>query len=140
MVTQFERTTFRQRMKSLLADWESLREFRKLANSCPDSAAAIAEEFGLSPGGMLAVCAGGARASFLMEQMVVSFGLDTASLRKTSPAVLNDIAIGCSVCASKKRCARETAAGTAWENAYAFCLNVPTFRALCEADDNCQAL
>ena len=68
-----------------------------------------------------------------MHRMMAAFDLDAARLRDSAPAVLREIEVLCSRCGAKGRCGRELDAGTATENAHAFCPNSETFEALAQA-------
>jgi hypothetical protein len=59
--------------------------------------------------------------------MMAAHGIDIHAVEREAPGVLRDIAVLCSRCQAKGRCAQELEAGTARENAHLFCPNAETF-------------
>lgn len=124
-------------LRSLVSKWRDYRAtlagLRELESSDPGLVAELAGELGLSASDLREVVAHGAGADRLMHRMMSAFDLDGEKLHVGAPAVLREIEILCSRCGAKGRCARELDAGTAAENASAFCPNSETFEALAQA-------
>lgn len=117
----------------MVAGWHNYRAklaaLNELEAANDHTRSRIAGDLGIDPSTLHEVVVHGTGADRLMERMMADFGIDAAALRKADPAGIRDIEILCSQCASKGRCARELAAGTAVARAAAFCPNAETFRA-----------
>jgi hypothetical protein len=102
----------------------SLREIEALD---PAFADALAGEAGLSVAELKDVIRQGAGADRLMQRMMAVHGIDARTVEHDAPGLMRDIAVLCSRCQAKGRCAQELEAGTARENAHLFCPNAETF-------------
>ena len=126
-----------ERLRGLMSKWRDYlatrASLRELESSDPGLVAELAGELGLSASELREVVRHGAGADRLMHRMMAAFDLDAESLHDGAPQVLREIEILCSRCGAKGRCARELDAGTAAENASAFCPNSETFEALAQA-------
>ena len=101
-----------------------LREINSLD---PELASEIAAEAGLSIEDLRDVIARGSGADGLMHRMMAAYGIHEKQLEAEAPGSMRDLAILCSRCQAKGRCANELEAGTARENAHLFCPNADTF-------------
>lgn len=119
-----------EQLRAKLADQQAIREFGQLRIHSPETAAAVAGEFGLAPSELARVVTAGRRASRLQEKMMTAFGLRPEALSPNALGALRDASVTCSLCPTKRRCAVEHYRGTARANAATFCPNAETFEAL----------
>lgn len=106
---------------------DAARSLREIEALDPALASGIAQEAGLTVADLKEVVAQGSGAERLMERMMAAYCLGPLDLEREAPGLLRDVAILCSRCQSKGRCAQELEAGTARENARLFCPNADTF-------------
>ena len=90
----------------------------------------IASDLRVSPGVLDTLVRGGPHAADELPKMLKVLGIDEADLARTQPLVLRDMERVCSLCASKRQCDRDLAAGTAAEHYEGYCLNAPTIDSL----------
>ena len=72
----------------------------------------------------------GPHAADELPRLLKSLGIDEADLARTQPLVLRDMERVCAMCASKRQCDRDLAAGTSAEHYEEYCLNAPTIDSL----------
>ncbi|APH72108.1 DUF6455 family protein [Aquibium oceanicum] len=106
---------------------DAITGLREINSLDPELASEIAAEVGLSVADLRDVIEHGSGADGLMHRMMAAYGIHEQRLEAEVPGVLRDLAILCSRCAAKGRCAHELEAGTARENAPVFCPNAGTF-------------
>jgi hypothetical protein len=61
-----------------------------------------------------------------------ALGIDEADLARSQPLVLRDMERVCAMCASKRKCDHDLAAGTSAGHYEEYCLNAPTIESLGE--------
>jgi hypothetical protein len=89
-----------------------------------------AHDFGMTVQGLKSVAARGPVGGELMERMALSYGLDAAALRRANLNLQREIAVQCTFCDRRFRCARDLADADGLPRAQAYCPNAPTFASL----------
>ncbi|MDP3897826.1 MAG: DUF6455 family protein [Mesorhizobium sp.] len=121
-------------VQGLLAKWREHRSARaaidELAACDPEVLAEVSRDIQISVEDLREITAKGAGADRLMARMMAAYGIDADDLRLEAPSLLRDVAVLCSKCEAKGRCARELDAGTAAAHAHEFCPNAETFDSL----------
>lgn len=84
----------------------------------------------MEPSRLRALSKVGARAAEQLNRMFVALGIDPETLRTMEVRTARDLQETCSLCASKSRCRRSLAAGTAATAYREFCPNAATLDAL----------
>lgn len=113
------------------ADWlrhrRELSEIRQLDRTEFDR---IASDLRVSPGALDTLVRRGPHAADELPLMLKALGIDQDDLARTQPLVLRDMERVCALCAHKRECDRDLAAGTAGEHYEGYCLNAPTIDSL----------
>lgn len=105
-----------------------IREERAQLRECdPEELARLAREMGVSTQELADLVGQGAEGAELQPRMAATLGLDPESPALQEAAMARDLKRLCIACASKRRCRREIAAGTAAEHYREFCPNAYTF-------------
>ena len=122
------------RVESLIntfADWlthrRDLSEVRRMDTTEFDR---IAGDLRVSPGELDTLVRRGPHAADELPRLLKALGINEADLARTEPLVLRDMERVCAMCASKKQCDRDLAAGTSAEHYEGYCLNAPTIDSL----------
>jgi hypothetical protein len=68
----------------------------------------------------------GPHAADELPKLLKALGIDEADLVRTQPMLLRDMERVCALCANKRQCDRDLAAGTSAEHYQGYCLNAPT--------------
>ncbi|MFH1339634.1 MAG: hypothetical protein ABIL01_00255 [Pseudomonadota bacterium] len=90
----------------------------------------IASDLRVSPGELDTLVQRGPHAADELPKLLKVLGIDEADLARTEPLVLRDMERVCAMCASKRQCDRDLAAGTSAEHYEGYCLNAPTIDSL----------
>lgn len=90
----------------------------------------IAGDLRVSPGDLDMLVRRGPHAADELPKLLKALGIDEADLARTEPLVLRDMERVCALCASKRQCDRDLAAGTSAEHYEGYCLNAPTIDSL----------
>jgi hypothetical protein len=90
----------------------------------------IARDLGASPTELREFARKGSGAADLLQKMLIALKVDPDSFTMSELGVMRDLQRLCTMCAEKKRCARELADGTAAEHFHEFCPNAQTLDAL----------
>lgn len=90
----------------------------------------IASDLRVSPGELDTLVQRGPHAADELPKLLKVLGINEADLARTEPLVLRDMERVCAMCASKRQCDRDLAAGTAAEHYEGYCLNAPTIEGL----------
>lgn len=90
----------------------------------------IASDLRVSPGELDTLVQRGPHAADELPKLLKILGIDEADLARTEPLVLRDMERVCAMCASKRQCDRDLAAGTSAEHYEGYCLNAPTIDSL----------
>lgn len=113
------------------ADWlkhrRDLSEVRRMDTTEFDR---IAGDLRVSPGELDTLVRRGPHAADELPKLLKALGIDEADLARTEPLVLRDMERVCAMCASKRQCDRDLAAGTSVEHYEEYCLNAPTIDSL----------
>ena len=113
------------------SDWLRLRqdlsEVRRMDTTEFDR---IASDLRVSPGELDTLVRRGPHAADELPKLLKVLGINEADLARTEPLVLRDMERVCAMCASKKQCDRDLAAGTSAEHYEGYCLNAPTINSL----------
>ena len=115
----------------LFARW--LNHRREIAVLCTCDGAEyglIARDLGVSPGELNELVRRGPHAADELPKMMAALGLDAQAIARAQPLVIRDLERVCALCAQKKQCDRDLAAGTAAQHYKEYCLNAPTFTSL----------
>ena len=118
-------------LMNTFADWlrhrRELSEMRQLDTADFDR---IASDLQVSPGVLDTLVRQGPYAADELPKMLKALGIDEADLARTQPLVLRDMERVCALCAHKRECDRDLAAGTAAEHYEGYCLNASTIDSL----------
>ena len=113
------------------ADWlrhrRDLSEIRQMDTADFDR---IASDLRVSPGVLDILVRQGPHAADELPKLLTVLGIEEADLARTQPLVLRDMERVCALCASKRQCDRDLAAGTSAEHYEGYCLNAPTIDSL----------
>ena len=113
------------------SDWlrhrRDLSEVRRMDTTEFDR---IAGDLRVSPGELDTLVRRGPHAADELPRLLKALGINEADLARTEPLVLRDMERVCAMCASKKQCDRDLAAGTSAEHYEGYCLNAPTINSL----------
>ena len=113
------------------SDWlrhrQDLSEVRRMDTTEFDR---IASDLRVSPGELDTLVRRGPHAADELPKLLKALGINEADLARTEPLVLRDMERVCAMCASKKQCDRDLAAGTSAEHYEGYCLNAPTINSL----------
>lgn len=113
------------------SDWlrhrQDLSEVRRMDTTEFDR---IASDLRVSPGELDTLVRRGPHAADELPKLLKVLGINEADLARTEPLVLRDMERVCAMCASKKQCDRDLAAGTSAEHYEGYCLNAPTINSL----------
>ena len=90
----------------------------------------IAGDLRVTPGELDTLVRQGPHAADEMPKLLKVLGIDEADLARIEPLVLRDMERVCAMCASKRQCDRDLAAGTSAEHYEGYCLNAPTIASL----------
>ncbi|WP_291867962.1 hypothetical protein [Bradyrhizobium sp.] len=104
-----------------------LSEIRQLDRSDFDR---IASDLRVSPVELDTLVRQGPHAADELPRLLKALGIDEADLARTQTLVLRDMERVCAMCASKRQCDRDLAAGTSAEHYEGYCLNAPTIDSL----------
>jgi hypothetical protein len=118
-------------LMNTFADWlrhrRELSEIRQMDTADFDR---IASDLRVSPSVLDTLVRQGPHAADELPKMLKVLGIDEADLARTQPLVLRDMERVCALCANKRECDRDLAAGTAAEHYEGYCLNAPTIDSL----------
>ena len=90
----------------------------------------IASDLRVTPGELDTLVRQGPHAADELPKLLKVLGINEADLARTEPLVLRDMERVCAMCASKRQCDRDLAAGTSAEHYEGYCLNAPTIDSL----------
>jgi hypothetical protein len=102
-------------------------EFKRCGS---DEVMQIARDLGASPAELREFVRKGPGAADLLQKMLIALKVDLDSITNNELGVMRDLQRICTMCADKKRCARELADGTAAKHFHEFCPNTVTLDAL----------
>lgn len=113
------------------ADWlkhrRELSEIRQMDTADFDR---IASDLRVTPGDLDTLVRQGPHAADELPKLLTVLGIDEEALSRTQPLVLRDMERVCALCAHKRECDRDLAAGTSAEHYEGYCLNAPTIDSL----------
>ena len=116
-----------ERLTHTFSDWlkhrQELSELRQLNNSEFDR---IACDLRVSPADLNDLVRHGPHAADELPKLLKALGISEADLERVEPVVLHDMERVCALCANKRECDRDLAAGTSAEHYQGYCLNAPT--------------
>jgi hypothetical protein len=115
----------------IFARW--LKHRREIAESCncaSEDYAQIARDLNVSTGELDQLVRQGAHAADALPKMMAELQIDRRAVMRVEPMVMRDLERVCSLCAHKRQCARELAAGTAAEHYADYCPNASTLKTL----------
>jgi len=110
-----------------LNHWRELSELRQMDTANFDR---IASDLRVSPSVLDMLARQGPHAADELPRLLKSLGIDEADLARSQPLVLRDMQRVCTVCASKRQCDRDLAAGSSDVHYEEYCLNAPTIDSL----------
>lgn len=102
----------------------------EFATVSPDELAMMARDVGVEPSQLRALSKVGTGPAKLLNRMLAALRIDPNTLKTMDMRMARDLQATCSLCASKSRCRRSLAAGTAATAYREFCPNAATFDAL----------
>ena len=116
---------------NIFSEWlkhrQDLSEARRMDTTQFDK---IASDLRVSPGELDTLVQRGPHAADELPRLLKVLGIDEAALARTEPLVLRDMERVCALCASKRQCDRDLAAGSSAEHYEGYCLNAPTIDSL----------
>ncbi len=131
MSTQEHPLTRVESLINIFSEWlkhrQDLSEARRMDTTQFDK---IASDLRVSPGELDTLVQRGPHAADELPRLLKVLGIDEAALARTEPLVLRDMERVCALCASKRQCDRDLAAGTSAEHYEGYCLNAPTIDSL----------
>lgn len=120
-----------EKLLNTFGDWlnhrRDLSEIRQMDTSEFDR---IADDLRVSPATLDSLVRQGPHAADELPKLLKILGIDEADLARTQPLVLRDMERVCAMCASKRQCDRDLAAGTSAGHYEGYCLNAPTIDSL----------
>jgi hypothetical protein len=118
----------------MLADairrWSDRREFAEFMHIWPAEADRMARDLNVDKATLLEVASQGNESPALLNRRLRLLGIDPEELRRSEPAVAQDLVRCCALCGSKSRCARDMAReprGWHWRD---YCPNTLTLEML----------
>lgn len=113
-------------------DWLARLSFLRdeLAAVSADELTLMARDAGLEPAQLRALVKAGNGAARLADRMIAALDIDSTVLKTLNACTARDLRINCALCATKLRCRRSLAAGTAAAKYREFCPNTATLEAL----------
>ena len=116
-----------ERLTLTFSDWlkhrQELNEIRQLNAAEFDR---IASDLRVSPADLNELVRHGPHAADELFKLLKALGISDADLARVEPMVLHDMERVCALCANKRECDRDLAAGTSAEHYKGYCLNAPT--------------
>ena len=115
----------------IFARW--LKHRREIAESCncdSQEFAHIARDLNISTGELDQLVRRGAHAADALPKMMAELHIDQRAVARVEPMVMRDLERVCALCAQKRQCARELAAGTAAQHYGDYCPNASTLKSL----------
>ncbi len=123
-----------QRLTHTFGDWlkhrQELSEIRQLNTTEFDR---IASDLRVSPADLNELVRHGPHAADELPKLLKALGINEADLARVEPMVLHDMERVCALCANKRECDRDLAAGTSAEHYKGYCLNAPTIEEFARA-------
>jgi len=124
-----------ERLTQTFSAWlkhrQELSEIRQLNTTEFDR---IANDLRVSPADLNELVRHGPHAADELPQLLKALGINEADLARIEPMVLHDMERVCALCANKRECDRDLAAGTSAEHYQGYCLNAPTITELGQAE------
>jgi hypothetical protein len=116
-----------ERLTHTFRDWlkhrQELSEIRQLNTAEFDR---IASDLRVSPADLDELVRHGPHAADELPKLLRALGINEDDLARVEPMVLHDMERVCALCANKRECDRDLAAGTSAEHYKGYCLNAPT--------------
>ena len=103
-----------------LNHWRELNELRQMNTANFDR---IANDLRVSPDVLEMLARQGPHAADELPRLLKSLDIDEADLARSQPLLLRDMQRVCTVCASKRQCDRDLAAGSSAVHYEEYCLN-----------------
>lgn len=120
-----------EQLTHTFGDWlkhrQELNEMRQLDTAEFDR---IASDLRVSPADLNELVRQGPHAADELPKLLEALGIDQNDLARIEPMVLHDMERVCALCAHKRECDRDLAAGTSAEHYKGYCLNAPTIEQL----------
>jgi len=122
---------------STFAEWlkhrRELNEMRQLDRVEFDR---IASDLRVSPDDLDELVRHGSHGADELPQLLKVLGIDEGDLASAQPLLLRDMERVCALCAHKRQCDHDLAAGSIAEHYKEYCLNAPTIEQLDKARDS----
>jgi hypothetical protein len=131
--TQRKSYRFVTKVIDLFGEWlKQRRELTELMDFAadPGELERVARELNVTPVDLEMLVRQGSQGANELPHTLTALGIDETALRRAEPALLRDIERVCSLCAHKRRCHQELAAGTAATNYVEYCGNSDTIDVL----------
>jgi hypothetical protein len=117
-----------QAMWRVLGDWLTAPSFADAC--CEQEIERIARDVRMTPADLRAIARRGPDAANLLLERMAALDLDPAEVAQVGPQTFRDLQRACSLCESKRRCARELARDAAAPQWQDYCPNAQTLIAL----------
>ncbi|WP_048708026.1 hypothetical protein [Microvirga massiliensis] len=116
---------------STIQHWRSnLAASREFAALGTEGRHALARDIGIPVGLLADIASHGARSGGNLGEMMDGLAVDPEVVRRRDPAILQEMQVTCSGCASARRCRRDLDRGWGPSTFDAYCPNSPTLVAL----------
>src|SRR5262245_66465190 len=110
--------------------WRDQRELARFVHLYPTEANRLARDLGVDEVALLKIAAHSGETPTLLNRRLRLLGIDPAHLRRSEPAVTQDLARCCALCRCKSQCARDLAWHPHSESWRTYCPNSHTLMAL----------
>ncbi|HLX17103.1 MAG TPA: hypothetical protein VKS24_18110 [Bradyrhizobium sp.] len=126
MTAQTQTLSVVERLTRTFSDWlkhrQELSEIRQLNTAEFDR---MASDLRVSPTDLDELVRHGPHAADELPRLLKALGISQADLARVEPMALHDMERVCALCANKRECNRDLAAGTSAEHYRGYCLNAP---------------
>ena len=110
--------------------WCDRRDFARFVQNDPTEATRLAQDLNVDKASLVRIAGQGRGPPVLLNRRLRALGIDPEHLRRSEPAVAQDLARCCALCGCRSRCARDLSRQPASENWRTYCVNEQTLAAL----------
>jgi len=110
--------------------WRDRCDFARFVADCPHEADRLARDLNIDKASLTRIVGQGRGEPVLLKNCLRALGIDPEEVRRTEPAVTQDLTRCCALCGAKTRCASDLArrpGGAEWRT---YCPNQQTIEAL----------
>lgn len=110
--------------------WRDRCDFARFVENCPHEADRLARDLNVDKASLMTIVAQGREQPILLKRRLRALGIDPEQVRRTEPAVAQDMTRCCVLCGVKTRCAQDLARRPYSADWRSFCSNEQTLEAL----------